>query len=209
MIFRRICECFAVFFLFCRIALPSTPTVNPVSPTGSAGAGQVFTFTFSDSAGYQDLGVLNVLINSALDGRQACYLAYSQPANVLYLVTDDGVGLVGLPLNGAGSVANSQCTISGLGSSAVGHGANLALTLSISFKSAFAGDRIIYAAGRDVVGNNSGADPRGLPRIDVGIFVSDGAQLCANIRVGEWPLHRNLSRRHLARQHSQRADFDQ
>src|SRR6266478_871062 len=99
MIFRRICERFAVFFLFCRIALPSTPTVNPVSPNGSSGAGQVFTLTFSDSAGYQDLGVLNVLINNALDGRQACYLAYSQPQNVLYLVNDAGTAISGIVMN--------------------------------------------------------------------------------------------------------------
>jgi len=34
------------------------------------------TFNFTDVRGWQDLDVVNVLINGALDGRDACYLAY-------------------------------------------------------------------------------------------------------------------------------------
>ena len=36
----------------------------------------------------------DVLINNFLDGRSACYLAYSRSAGVLYLVADNGPAVV-------------------------------------------------------------------------------------------------------------------
>ncbi|MBZ5523893.1 MAG: LamG domain-containing protein [Acidobacteriia bacterium] len=124
--------------------------VGGVTPTRSSGTGaQTYAFTFNDSSGWQDLGVMNVLINNALNGNQSCYLAYSRQYNVLYLVNDAGTALLaGLVLNGSGSVSNSQCTVTGAGSSASGSGNTLTLTLNMSFPSAFAGNRIVYAAAR-------------------------------------------------------------
>ena len=90
----------------------NAPTVGTVSPASGSGTSGIFSFTFSDPDGWQDLGVVNVLVNSALDGRQACYLAYSRPLNQLYLVNDAGSGLLpGLALGSAGSISNSQCAI--------------------------------------------------------------------------------------------------
>jgi hypothetical protein len=51
------------------------------------------TFTFTDPRGWQDLDVENILINNFLDGRNACYLAYSQPPNVLYIMNGPGIAL--------------------------------------------------------------------------------------------------------------------
>ena len=68
----------------------------------------------------------NVLINNFLDGRHACYLAYSAPQNALYLVGDDGGTLLPLAAPGSGSVSNSQCTVVGAGSSAAGSGSTAA-----------------------------------------------------------------------------------
>ncbi|HYW47857.1 MAG TPA: FG-GAP-like repeat-containing protein [Bryobacteraceae bacterium] len=129
---------------------PTGPAVGGVTPGRSSGSGGgPFTFTFTDTNGWLDLGVVNVLINDALNGNQACYLAYSRAYNTLYLVNDAGTALLpGVTLNGAGSVNNSQCTVTGAGSSASGSGNTLTLTLNMSFPSAFAGNRIIYAAAR-------------------------------------------------------------
>ncbi|HYW47686.1 MAG TPA: hypothetical protein VE959_32760 [Bryobacteraceae bacterium] len=132
------------------------PSVGGVSPSRGANSNQTFTFTFTDTKGFQDFGVVNVLINNFLDGRQACYLAYSRPAGVLYLVNDAGGTLLpGLALNGTGSVNNSQCTVTGAGSAASGSGNNLTLTLNLSFSAAFDGNRVIYAAARDSTDANS------------------------------------------------------
>jgi len=106
--------------------------------------------------------VVNVLINNFLDGRQACYLAYSVPVNVLYLVPDAGSGLLtGMVLNGSGSTGNSQCTVSGVGSFASGSGNTLTLTLNLSFNNSFSGNKVVYMAARDAA-NNSGWQTMGV-----------------------------------------------
>ena len=123
-----------------------SPAVAGVSPVQGSGSNQTFTFAFSDTKGLQDLGVVNILINNFLDGRQACYLAYSRPLNVLYLVNDAGTAL--LP-----GLSNSQCTVSG--SSVTQNGNTLILTLTIGFSPAFSGNRVIYSAARDYLDANS------------------------------------------------------
>jgi hypothetical protein len=151
-------------FLLSACALSAaTPTVGDASPQSGTAITGHYTFNFTDSAGYQDFGVLNILINNFLDGRQACYLAYSQPQNVLYLVNDAGTAISGMALNGTGTLANSQCIIAGAGSSATGNGNSLTLALNITFQAAsFSGARVIYAAARDVAENNSGWQDRGV-----------------------------------------------
>ena len=136
------------------VNVPSPVSLDSLS---GSGATHTFVFTFSDPNGWQDLGVLNVMINSILDARNGCYLAYDRPNNVLYLVGDSGGGLTGLVLGGSGSVSNSQCTVNGTGSSASGNGNTLTLTLALSFsETAFAGEKVTYLAARDVAQNNSG-----------------------------------------------------
>jgi len=129
----------------------------PVSSNPASGSGDMtFAFTFSDARGWQDLGVANILINNGLDSRHACFLAYSQPSNVLYMLADEGGTFrPGLVLSSSGSTSNSQCTVSWGSSPTDGNGNTLVLTLSIAFNTAFAGDKFIFMAAGDVAGNNS------------------------------------------------------
>ena len=142
------------------------PSVVSLSPVTSTGASQLLTIQFSHPSGAANLGVLNVLINTALDGRQGCYVAYVQQANTLYLVNDAGDGSApfagSVVLNGSGSAANSQCAILGSGSSGAGSGNTFTLTLNMTFSSAFGGNRVIYAAARDTAQNNSGWQTMGV-----------------------------------------------
>ena len=137
-----------------------SPTVASVAPTTSAGANQTFVFQFAGSGGS---AIANVLINTYLDGRQACYLAYVQQQNMLYLVSNAGDGRYAgaIVLNGSGSLSNGQCTINVLGSSAVTSGTGLTLTLNLSFASTFGGNKIIYMAAREGI-NNSGWQTMGV-----------------------------------------------
>ncbi|SPF52305.1 hypothetical protein SBA4_50008 [Candidatus Sulfopaludibacter sp. SbA4] len=81
------------------------PSADSVVPGAGSAQNQSLVFTFSDPRGWQDLDVVNVLINNFLDGRQSCYLAYSRPLNTLYLVNDTGTALLpGLELNGSPSL---------------------------------------------------------------------------------------------------------
>src|SRR5262249_34594142 len=123
----------------CVWQVPGTQTaivgVTGMSPSSGGGLGPMpLTFTFSDTKGYQDLGVVNILINDFIDGRRACYLAYNQPSNTLYLVDD--AGDAGGPfagsavLNAAGSVQNSQCVVSWASSPVTTAGNTLTLALN-------------------------------------------------------------------------------
>jgi hypothetical protein len=155
-------------------AADQLPAPVSVTPASSRGGSQSFVFTFSDPRGWQDLAVVNVLINSALDGRAACYLAFVRNTGALYLVDDAGDS--GGPYNG---LSNSQCSITS--SSFAGNGNTLSLTLAILFKSQ--SSTVVYAAARDNKGNNSGwqamgtwnlpAGPAGLgPSVDAGTSIS-------------------------------------
>jgi hypothetical protein len=134
-----------------------------MSPARSNTSGATYTFTFTDTNGYQDLGVLDILINSFLDGISACYVAYVPTAattGYLYMVDDAGDGgyVAGSPmlLSSGGTLQNSQCTISAAGSSASASGSTLTLNLAITFKSGFPGNQVFYSAARNNSGGNSG-----------------------------------------------------
>jgi hypothetical protein len=138
----------------------SVGTLNPAYGASASGTPQSFTITLTDSKGAADIGIVNLLVNNSIDGRQACYLAYMASSNTLLLV-DDG-GDAGGPfagavvLNGGGaSIQNSQCAVNSAVSSVVLSGNNLTLTLNITFKPSFTGNRILYAAGRDAGGGNN------------------------------------------------------
>jgi len=147
----------------------ATPQAGSVFPTAGTAASQAATFTFSDAAGVQSLGVMNILVNSALDGRKACYLAYVRSGNVLYLVADDGGTLSpGQVLTAAGSLSNSQCTVSWGASPVTTSGNSLLLTLNLAYTTAFAGNKIVYLAAGDVSNNNSGWQPLGVWQVPGG-----------------------------------------
>jgi hypothetical protein len=148
-------------------AAPTIPVVTGTSPPAGSGVSQTFTFTFSDAAGYQDLSVVNVLINSALDGRHACYVAFtpSGPSSGSVLLVDDegdaGGPFQSLTLPGGGTVNNSQCSITGARSAATSSGNTLALTLAFTFTSGFSGSKVVYAAARNISANSSGWEALG------------------------------------------------
>ncbi len=150
----------------------ATLTVTQTGPTpintgsiAGSGSENTFFFFFTHPEGFGRLGVVNVLINRALDGGRACYLAYSQPLQTLFLVDDKGpeAGLSALALGGTGSVSNSQCAVNAAGSSATTAGTTLVLRLNIEFKAAFAGNQVIYLAAREegAGGANSGWTTQG------------------------------------------------
>ncbi|MEZ5402009.1 MAG: BACON domain-containing carbohydrate-binding protein [Bryobacteraceae bacterium] len=134
---------------------PARVTANPITVSA----------VFSDINGATTLDVVNLLINDAIDGRNACYIAYSRSTQTLFLVND--AGAAGGPFAGSvqipstGTVANSQCTINAFGSSVLLSGNNLTLVLNITFGGTFFGDRVVYAAARDGFGANSGWQPMG------------------------------------------------
>jgi hypothetical protein len=138
---------------------PPSPLVS-MSPTSGSGSSSTFTFYLNDANGWQDGNIVDVLMNSGINGAKACYFAYVPAVQALYLV--DEAGDAGGPFagsvsfsgsssygTGSGTAGNSQCTIIGNGSSYSISGTSLALTVSFTFKPSFAGDQIFYLAVRD------------------------------------------------------------
>lgn len=138
------------------------PSVIETGPLFTSGTRQKVRFKFSHPAGIRELGIVNILINRALDGANACYLAYSQPERALYLVNNAGpaTGLAGPMTLGGGSilenVSNNQCTIFRFGSFVTALAQELWLDLDISFASGFTGNKVMYLAARSVGEDNSG-----------------------------------------------------
>ena len=133
--------------------VPPLPTTFPnpvsVSPASGSTANSLFTLTYQDTSSATNLQTSWVLVNTALDGRAACYVAYYRPGNQVFLVPDSGDGTLAtsMSLSGTGSLSNSQCTVSAQGSSAVVSGSALTVSLNVTFKSpAFTGPRGIWLA---------------------------------------------------------------
>ena len=134
------------------------PILVDLTPSAGAGNEQVFRFQFTHPSGYQSLDVLDILTNRFLDGRQACYLAYSVTSSTLLLVNDQGQAggpfAGAAPLGSSVPIQNSQCSVTLV--SAVGTGNTLSLALDVTFKQAFGGNRIVYVAAQDHALRNTG-----------------------------------------------------
>lgn len=125
------------------------------------------TFTFTSPKGVSELGVVNVLLNRALDGRQECYLAYDSVNDVLVLQNDAGTDGSVLALPSSNSLTNSQCSIDGAGVQAVKSGTTLTLTIPFTFSESFGGSHAVYLAARDRASGNSGWAAAGSHRVSV------------------------------------------
>jgi hypothetical protein len=134
-------------------ASPAMPKI--ATPGWGSGLTQTFTFTFADQNNWQNITLLDVLINARLNALNACYFAViptGAASGTIYLVDDAGeaggpYSVVNLP--GSGSAQNSQCTINASGSSVLGSGKVLTVTVSITFSSGFSGNRVVYTAAQD------------------------------------------------------------
>ncbi len=132
----------------------TNPAVGAVTPARGTTTNQTYTFTFTGAKGWADISVANILINSGIDGRNACYLAFvpsSATSGSLLLVNDAGAAggpYAGLVLPGSSSIQNSQCIVDGSASSVTTNGNTLTLTLAITFNHAFSGNQIFYMAVR-------------------------------------------------------------
>ncbi len=136
-------------------ALP--PSAVSLSPVNGAGVSATFRATYSDPLGAADLTGTHLVFNSTLNGAGACWIYYSVFDDVMYLVNDAGSALVPGSLNpaGAGSLSNSQCTITGAGVTTLS-GTSLSLPVSVSFAPGFNGTKNAYGLAAGSSGSSSG-----------------------------------------------------
>ena len=129
------------------------PAANSVSP--SSGNGNVVTFTaqYSDSQGATSLKKVAVLVNTTASADFGCSVTYDPVAGLFHLANDaSSTGSITVT-PGGGNGANSQCVLSGAGSSASLVGNNLTLTVALIFQPGFAGLKTVYLLADDFVTN--------------------------------------------------------
>lgn len=153
-------RCFSSgFLLLAAVCIPlyaATPGLVSVSPSSGSGLNPTFTFTISDSAGFQDIKGVNVLINSSFSGTNACwlFLDISSTRNTITLASDDASTWISTTTNV--TPGNSQCIFSRNGFTVSGSGNTLTWTIALNFFSGFAGAKTVYLRAVDQAGNDSG-----------------------------------------------------
>ena len=134
---------------------PVAPMVTSLTPSSGAGSAQTFFLTFSDTNGASDISSALVLINTSINGSNACFISYNRSANAFYLLRDsDSVWQVIYPGSTA-SVTNNNCTLAGAGLSSSSSGNSLTVAIPLSFKSGISGSKNIYATVADSTGLSS------------------------------------------------------
>jgi hypothetical protein len=144
------------------VGLPA-PGVQAISiaPNTGSGSNQAFVLAYSDSAGVAaDLKVARVRFVPA-GGGAMCMVDYNAMTNLVRLMGDDGITWSPFTPFGAGTLTNSQCTLVLPTSNAVRSGTDLALTLALTFKPAFAGAKNIDMRANSNFGPTTGFVNRG------------------------------------------------
>jgi len=121
---------------------PPTPSADSVSPNASSGAGQVFTFVFSDTQSALNLSGMAVLFNTSVSFTNACYIIYDRGAGSITLLADDGVGAGSKPVSSTTVLQNSQCAVGVV--TVTASALSQILNISVTFKGAFTGLKNIY-----------------------------------------------------------------
>jgi hypothetical protein len=138
---------------------PPQPSADSVSPNGSSGTSQTFTFVFSDSQSASNLIGMGMLFNTtSATFTNACYVVYDRNAGTIALVWDNAAGSDQKALGSLTVLQNSQCQLGAVTTAA--SGLSEIITIALSFKGAFNGTRNIYMYGADA-GLNTGWVVRG------------------------------------------------
>jgi hypothetical protein len=151
-----------------KISFPTMLSAVSVTPNSGSGASQTFSFQFSDLSGASDLATVSTLVNSTTSLSSACAVTYNPAQNSLALMTDAGTLPSASMMPGNGSQQNSQCTLSGSGSSVTIAGTQLTLNLALTFTGAFQGTQNIYLYAQSAAGATTGWQPRGAWTVPAG-----------------------------------------
>jgi hypothetical protein len=113
----------------------------------------------TDGATAEAIQGYNVLYNTTLDGRNACWVWYDARTNYIWLASDDISSWSGIVLDGPVTVSNSQCTVGSRGSGTNNPGTlgtAIASRVTIDFNPSFAGTKNVYARTANFAGFDTG-----------------------------------------------------
>jgi hypothetical protein len=133
------------------------PSAASVTPSNGSGLGsQTFSYLYSDASGYQNIYLVQTILNNTPSWPGSCGTMYIAASSSLYLMSDDGDSWLGpLTIGQPGTLQNSQCTLNAGASSASGSGTNLTVNLAFTFQPGFTDLQNNFMLADDVVNNLS------------------------------------------------------
>ncbi len=139
-----------------------------LSPTSGSGATQTFTAAASDPNGAEHLATVRVLVNSNISGVNACYVVYYPGSNQLHLYNNAGTTFSAAVTPGSSAqVSNSQCMLSGAGSSYSMSGNDGTLAVALTFSGS--APENVYLESTDRTGASSGWVQKGTWGVSAGL----------------------------------------
>lgn len=138
---------------------PPTPTIQGNNSFSGSQAGVAFVIDDGSKTASEIPGA-NMLINSSLNGQNACWLWFDAQTGYIWLANDDASSWSGMLEEGGGILENSQCAIT-LANSAItifnpGQTVVMRVGASITLKSGFSGSKIIFGRAANKSGYDSG-----------------------------------------------------
>jgi hypothetical protein len=152
------------------ITAAPAPTADSVSPSSGSGATQTFQLRYSNATGAAGLTTAWVWFNATFASTSAnsCLAYYDSIQSRLFLINNAGTTWASAVLPSAGTLQNSQCSISLGGSSVATSGNTLTLSLAATFSGSFAGAKNVYLYAENAAGANSGWQTRGTFTVEGG-----------------------------------------
>jgi parallel beta-helix repeat protein len=126
---------------------PSPPSIVSLTPSSGTGTSQTFTLTGTSPAGASAITTLYLSFSGS--GNTTCFMEFNRPANTLRLTDNSGNWQGPITIGSASTLSNSQCTLSGTGSSASTNGNNATVSFPLTFTAAFAGAKTVSASAND------------------------------------------------------------
>ena len=131
---------------------PTVGTITPASGTGAVEVAQIFTTTYSDPDGWQNIQYVYFLINTSTSGTNCPYFYYNQNTNKLYLRNDANTAWLGGYAPGSNYVIeNSYAKLNCASTSVSGSGTTMTVNWSVVIKTPFTGTKNTYLYVRDDV----------------------------------------------------------
>lgn len=134
----------------CYAAAPAVGTVIPASGTGQTGALRVFTTTYTDTDGWQNIQYVYFLIDTSTSGTNCPYFYYNQNTNKLYVRNDANSAWLGGYVRGTAIVIeNSYAKLDCAQTTVTGSGTTMTVNWAVTIKPPFTGAKNTYLYVRD------------------------------------------------------------
>jgi len=131
----------------------AAPTITAFADLAGTSPRRTFTFTVRDPDGATNLHYLQFHIARPQTESNSCLIHYDVAQNVFYLRNDDATDWWGIYPGTNTRTGNSQCELYAATTRAIKSGTDLNVTLDISFRGTFTGNRDVFILAADLGSN--------------------------------------------------------